>query len=276
MTLTRVHGGLGNQLFQYAAGINASRQTGSKLFTIYSGNANRIFMLGQWPSVRRTFRILPFQHAARPFSVMAKMELVSKYFNCVTENQAGPFIPLAVKARYLDGYWQNEEYFQQSARFIRDILSEFSVGSDSKLNLSAKNGAWGAVHVRLGDYVSDPRAADLLGAKTEDYFTEAISSSDVRCRDRVLVFSDEPMKALELVRKQIPKAELAVSLLDRGSICSEFDLLKSCRSFVIPNSTFSWWAAWISNADQVVAPKQWYRSPILNSYSPVPARWKTV
>jgi hypothetical protein len=87
------------------------------------------------------------------------------------------------------------------------------------------------------------------------------------------VFSDDPAQARQ-VFSEIPSA-VFVDDPEVLSAWESFSLMRRCQHFVISNSTFSWWAAWLSEAEgkQVVTPSLWWKSPEQRFTSIGPTEW---
>ena len=126
------------------------------------------------------------------------------------------------------------------------------------------------VHVRLGDYRFEPK----IGILDKDYYVAAIeeifSNSDSK---EIWVFSDEPWTALEMFSEfKNYKIRLITEL--QNSPAHTFQLMRHGSAFIIANSTFSWWAAFLrfDQSARVIAPEPWFS----NAESPhmlIPHGW---
>ena len=131
--------------------------------------------------------------------------------------------------------------------------------ANSDLAARIGEGASVCLHVRRGDYYSNPAARMVHAVDLTDYYRKAISLMKERVGDcHFFLFSDEP--------------EWVKANLDLGDACTVVDvntplepeqdlrLMSLCEHFIIANSTFSWWGAWLSrNPDKVViAPERWF------------------
>lgn len=115
------------------------------------------------------------------------------------------------------------------------------------------------VHVRRGDYASDPEVLARHGLLAKDYYESARTAVERRCSGQeYFVFSDDPAAARALLGNW-PRVTFVSGL----SELEDLALMVQCSNFIIANSSFSWWAAWLgaSRDDQiVVAPTRWFRS----------------
>ncbi len=131
-----------------------------------------------------------------------------------------------------------------------------------------------AVHIRRGDYVSNPVTAAVHGACGMDYYREGLSRLDqVVTRPHLYVFSDD----IPWVRENL-KTSHPVTYVDHNSAdepCEDLRLMSACKHFVIANSSFSWWGAWLSAfpGKRVVAPKRWFATDSKDSRDQVPDSW---
>jgi len=181
---------------------------------------------------------------------------------------------------YLDGYWHNEKYFQS----IRSILEwEFSLKeplSEAGERAAAEIKAAGAsgksavsLHVRRGDYASDPATHKYHGLMTTEYYGGAIEIIKSRVGDiKVFVFSDE----IEWVKEHIPlKDEHYFVTNPKIPFYEEVYLMSLCEHNIIANSSFSWWAAWLNQNPNkiVVAPKKWLAKTGNDYYHEIPDSW---
>jgi len=147
---------------------------------------------------------------------------------------------------YLEGYWQSEDYFKDVEATIRQDLQirPPADGVNQVLGVRIRSHTAVAVHVRFSDELQAGGVNNALG----DYYQRAIAEMERRipCAHYYL-FSNFPVAA----RNHIPLSEARVTLVDHnhGDALAYADLwlMTQCRHFIIPNSTFSWWGAWLGN-----------------------------
>ena len=115
-----------------------------------------------------------------------------------------------------------------------------------------------SLHVRRGDYASDPNASAVHGLCSLDYYAAAVAHiGRFVPRPRYFVFSDDPTWASEHLK--LPGDTVIVEHNDGATSYEDLRLMSRCRHHVIANSSFSWWGAWLNpRADKiVVAPSRW-------------------
>ena len=281
MIVIRLMGGLGNQLFQYAAGRRLAqvRQVPLKLDLSYYNQSENMGPdstlrsyslchfnikeqwvspeeLGRFPYVWQ--RLLP----ARLFEAIQKrLPAGMRSFY----SQAGIGFESEVfdlgDHVYLSGYWQSWRYFCD----IQDIIrNEFSLREplhpESQMlaqEIGAKTSV--ALHIRRGDYVTNPIIHQVHGICSLDYYRKAINLFIEQVPNpHFYVFSDEPAWAAQNLMIDCP-----VTYMNRNGIERDYEdlyLMSLCQHFIIANSSFSWWAAWLSsNLNKiVVAPQKWF------------------
>lgn len=275
MVISQLIGGLGNQMFQYAAGRAVSLELGVPLRLDVSGFANyglhqgfelkRIFncaaeiatdndvrnILG-WqasPSVRRV--------VSRPRMAMfrRKANVIEPHFNYWHGiNKTSPDC-------YLDGYWQSEKYFSGVAAQIREDFS-FRLPMDSQnaelaKQISQVNAV--SLHVRRGDYANNPKTTATHGLCSLDYYREAIQhiSKEVQ-KPYFFIFSDD----IAWVKSNL-KTDFPCEYVDHNQGAESYNdmrLMGLCQHHIIANSSFSWWGAWLNPNDDkiVIAPNHWF------------------
>ena len=149
----------------------------------------------------------------------------------------------------LEGFRQSEKYFKHIEKEIReDFTFNDEIVQDCNEIMSEVGDAI-FIHIRRGDYVATPNHHPVLPI---EYYEEGLKRFDPDIP--VLVFSD----ALDWVREQklfdgdrFLVAEGNVNYVD---LC----LMTLCSGHIIANSSFSWWGAWLSNSEKVIAPKNWF------------------
>lgn len=180
---------------------------------------------------------------------------------------------------YLNGYWQSERYFHSAERKLRneftlnDNLSEESQRIlEEILQCSAVS-----VHIRRGDYVTNPSAASIHGVCALEYYYSAIRFISTHVKNPVFfVFSDDPHWAKDNLNIGQSIRIIEANGPDRG--VEDMWLMKSCRHHIVANSSFSWWAAWLNDSTEkiVIAPKVWFLDTGIDTRDLVPATWHRI
>jgi hypothetical protein len=269
MIVVRLRGGLGNQLFQYAAGFSLAKHVGVPLkldLYTYTKHKYRKYELHHFNIEEQLATRAEVHRFTGPNFLVRFLNKRENYLRCPGVF-AQPhyhfyedFLNLPAPL-YLSGYWQSEKYFLPIASDIRKMYM-------LKQPLDARNAALAdemagtesvAVHVRLGDYVSNVQYQSFFGTLDTAYYRSAIAYL-MQQRDnlRFFVFSDSVAKAKSIFA-DLPKATF-VDHNQRGEAHKDLFLMSQCRHNIIANSTFSWWGAWL-NANPhkvVVAPQRWF------------------
>jgi hypothetical protein len=184
---------------------------------------------------------------------------------------------------YLDGWWQDERFFSDYAmdvrkafRFSRDLNCESRALAEHIHTVVDSV----FVHVRRGDYVSNPATQIFHGVCSLTYYLEGLAMIRQQRPDaRFFIFSDDP----DWCRDQFGHDSSLIfvdSTNSEGSAGDHLQLMTLCRHAIISNSSFSWWGAWLieGEAKQVVAPSRWYADETANAQSSgtVPVGWKRI
>ncbi|HEY4248057.1 MAG TPA: alpha-1,2-fucosyltransferase [Lacunisphaera sp.] len=178
---------------------------------------------------------------------------------------------------YLDGYWQSPKYFEEIAGQLR---REFTVRPeltrpDSGIADLIRNTQAVSVNVRRADFVTNPEAANFHGVMGVEYYrlAEKLIAERVS-RPHFFVNSDDIVWCRRNLKFDHPVTFFGEE--DSGhKFANQFWLMSLCRHYVIPNSTFAWWTAWLNpNPDKVVvAPKRWLAANNINSADLIPESW---
>lgn len=285
MIVTRIIGGLGNQMFQYAAARTLSQRikvplqldlTGFEAYKLHAYGLNN-FNIVESPAKLSDYVI------GEPVSMLGK---INKLIGLRTRLQIYRENGLAFNARvlelpshtYLDGYWQSENYFLTAEKQIRNDFS-FKVVPDA-VNQECldhiKSVIAVSVHIRRGDYVSNPVVNSVHGVCDLDYYQRAVKflRSYLQSEDlHFYVFSDDP----EWVKQHMDfgPASTFVSHNNASKNYEDLRLMSACSHHIIANSSFSWWGAWLNPSQDkvVIAPKKWFQSEDLDSSTIVPVNW---
>ena len=256
-----LQGGLGNQLFELAAGLAlAARHNRQVVYSDY------------WlcnPTEGETPRALALDgllardelvHTPAPRVGRAADRLLRQR---VIELSADDDALARVRAstRVVAGYFQRLTYVEEAWPTLRERFATSDDPAHRRL-VSTAPGSHGAVHYRLGDYVSNTSANSHHGVTAPDYFAEVIRDGHARLGITDWhVVSDDTSAALELLASTALPAEIRLTAPAAGSEWDDLAVLASARVCAISNSSFSWWAAYLGAASRptsVVAPTPWF------------------
>lgn len=289
MIITRLIGGLGNQLFQYAfarrvAHFNrVSLKLDITAFQSYPTRAyrlNHFNILEDFASPEDVSR-LKSPSARNPRTTWTALSnRVLPYYrrSCIWERSLG-FDPNMLKVggnAYLRGYWGNEKYFMDIEGMIRDELKVKDPPSpDNEQVLGLISSAESiCIHVRRGDFVVNARTNQVHGVCSIEYYRKALELLTTSATNpHLFVFSDDPTWTMENLRFEHATTYVTHNGADRDY--EDLRLMSACKHFIIANSTFSWWGAWLSTNPEkvVVAPRRWLADPTLNAQVELPDRW---
>lgn len=276
--IIKLGGGLGNQMFQYAAAKALALHRGSELYldiTSYHFPANdRSYSLHPFslsaPLIHDSFELTPtfvnrIRRRVSNFCRRRYFEKKNFYFDEEFFNLSGEV--------YLYGYFQSEKYFEAYKKVIRSEFQLRSPPSHEAQRVIEKIRKYDSIciHIRRGDYVGNV----AHGVLPQEYYSRGIEllSKDLK-NPHCFVFSDEPQWAMENFQSKIP-----YSVIDINTPSEPYEdmrLMKECHHFIIANSSFSWWAAWlgVNSNKKVIAPKQWYQLEKFNDVQDlIPSDW---
>ena len=275
MIIVFLRGGLGNQMFQYAAGRSLALTTNqslmldlndfydyklhqgfelSRVFNVSaeSASANALNELLGWRVNHLARRVLRRSQFAW---LRGQKFVVEPHFNYWPD-----FFNLTGDC-YLYGYWQSERYFKPFESVIRRDFTFREPLTDRNLELAAAIalGQSVSLHVRRGDYVSDVKTGQVMDVCSLEYYRKAISYISERIERPVFyVFSDDMVWVRQNLNVSFPCVYVEHNRLAESY--RDMQLMSLCRHHVIANSSFSWWGAWLnSNSEKlVVAPRNWF------------------
>jgi hypothetical protein len=280
MVTVRLTGGLGNQLFQYAAARAVAERTDAQMQTdvgFLSGDPQRGYELDQFgiDSKHVASRLLrpELSRFHRTDNAISRI-----FFRCpVIRERHFHFderLTTAPGNVYLIGYWQSEKYFSAIARELRRELRPASLSDAAKqLERQIREATAVAIHVRRGDYVSNPIIAERHGICSPRYYRDAIEKlTSMIGVARYFIFSDDPAWCAENLR--VPGETVIASSRTTHAI-EDLYLMSVCNHNVIANSSFSWWGAWIgsSNSRIVIAPNRWFSGAEYETQDLIPSSW---
>lgn len=286
MIVMRLKGGLGNQLFQYALGRHLSllKNTGLTLDTSsFKTDDLREFRLSCFEISATNSNRLPFfatdgraKHLNKVFQAI--QGLFSKPFQIIKENgfEFDPMIFNCSDQAYLDGYWQSAKYFEQIAETLRKDLRLKSplTGKLSEIAKAIQSTNAVSVHVRRGDYVSNPTTTAYHGVCSVEWYVEAAQLIESKVPNPIFyVFSDDYEWVKANLHFSVPTFFVPPS--PDGQECNDMHVMSLCKHHIIANSSFSWWGAWLNpNPEKmVIAPKQWFVAGPQKTNDLIPSSW---
>lgn len=294
-------GGLGNQMFQYAAGKALAERHGVGLALDLSGFRNyplRSFLLDRLcvpeAGAHLTSVEKPTNHFVRSLwrqridrvlgrAGLPKLAASGDQYREPHFHYDAAFEGLGPRTS-LFGYFQSERYFSPIAETLRHCFSPREpLGSKAAEVLARIEHSVlpVSVHVRRGDYLN-PGTAEVHGSLGESYYRQAIGRIESALDGKMdfFIFSDDPASAEQLL-DFLPKSHLNHVRGDPQRPWEDMALMARCRHHVIANSSFSWWGAWLNRSPDkvVVAPRAWFTSAELgkrNTGDLYPAGWGLV
>lgn len=268
--VARIWGGIGNQLFTYAAARRLSLVNDAELvldlvsgfasdrayrrhyqldhFNISCRKASAAECLQPFPRLRR--KIMLAYNRYRPFEQRSYVRQETIDFD--------PRL-LHVKPRgvvYLEGYWQSEGYFKDIEKVIRADLQIKPPTDSVNLAVAAhiQRTLAVAVHVRFFDKPSDSVKGNNA---PDDYYREAVAYMERQVHGaHYFIFSDYPAAARAVIPLPDDRITCVSNNQGSGDAYADLWLMTLCQHFIIANSTFSWWGGWLCSNEhkRVIAP----------------------
>jgi Glycosyl transferase family 11 len=287
---TQIQGGLGNQLFQYAAGkalsnrLNCELQLDILWFTNdFNGATPREFLL---PNLNADLKIS--ERDSTPKVLTQKWRRITQEFLPLNPyvlkdspykyNLAlNEFTPFLNQDIYLTGYWQSFRYFDS----IRNLLiKEFQPAKGLSLHYQSyteeiQSVPSAMVHVRRGDYVHQEAASKTHGFLGLEYYIKGMNLIlSQNLHSHFFVFSDD----LTWVKANLPYQEKTTYIEnsgERSAPLQELFLMAHCETHLIANSSLSWWGAWLKKNMEglTICPTQWTLDTKNNFSDLLPEKW---
>ncbi len=279
MIVVALDGGVGNQLFQYAAARALALRLGVPvgLDTRWYAGRGRRYALDRFKISTE-----PVDPAMLPFrdgKILGRL-LSGRGGRLQVYREKGlafdPAVPALGDGTYLRGVFQSERYFADEQSAIRrDLAFIDPPDAENRAVLTEIGKAQRSVslHVRRGDYVANPKIASVHGTVSLDYYARALAlvAARIEADPLVFVFSDDPAWAADNLQLGVPTRILGHNGDARA--IEDLRLMAACRHHILANSSFSWWGAWLDPSPDkiVVAPEPWFRT--LDGSTIVPDRW---
>jgi len=273
-------------MFQYATGLAVARRLGVEYkldltpfegrYTLHPYGLSHLNIEAQPASRQEIMRLRNRRLKSLPKFMRPTLERRNTHYRNLSLHFDPQVLSLPDPV-YLEGYFQSERYFNAIEEDIRVEFMFKTPPSEANREMAERikntKGAT-AVHVRRADYVSDETTNALHGTCSPHYYKKAMHMLYDRERDvSAFVFSDDPNWAEQNLELNVPMCVVRLNAAEKGY--EDLRLMSLCRHFIIANSSFSWWGAWLGNRENkcVLAPENWMRDPQLNSPDVYPADW---
>ena len=279
MIVIRIIGGLGNQLFQYAAARALSLHHNTQLKLDISAFEDYKLRGFELDKLNTSFEIatpdeikalIPSHNLEKAFQYLSPKHKRT-YYRERNFSFNDQFFKLGDHV-YLKGYFQSEKYF---VRYGDVIINEFTFKKPlpppiEVIRTQIRQSPSVSIHVRRGDLLQDPESHKYHGMLTADYYQKSISYLKQQLPSaQFFVFSDDMTWT-----KQNLQIENA-TYVEGTNHLQDFQLMRSCHHNIIANSSFSWWAAWLNNFTEkmVIAPKNWFNEGPKDTQDLLPEGW---
>jgi len=287
--ISKVIGGLGNQMFQYAVGRAVSLRLQMELkldiaeFEGYSRHQgfelDRVFDLKvAIASQQEVSELLGWQRSPLVRRTILKLGMSGKHGKVVNEPHFHYWKGIEKLARecYLSGYWQSERYFSSMKSVIRKDFSFIPIVDDKNREMADYIRSVNAIslHVRRGDYVASAKTNAMHGTCPLEYYQAAIDYIIQRINaPRFIIFSDDI--AWVKLHLSVPASSRFVDYNQGKNSFRDMQLMSLCKHHIIANSTFSWWGAWLNAREDkiVLAPKRWFAHDDCLTHDLYPSDW---
>jgi hypothetical protein len=306
-------GGLGNQLFQFAAGLAAAKNStlilDCNLLTprvnsmnepeilgfilpsnvkLFYGKSNRflrkLLNISLRLALKREFKM----KQVSKLSVFILRKLTNLVIEAICSIRYKTFIRISVprnvgwdprenilERNFMYGYFQSYRWFDDGTTLEKMKLMPLKNGTiDLKeYEIRAKNDRPIVLHVRRGDY----KLEKDLGLLDVLYYREALRILSRRNSSKVVwVFSDEPSEAKELL-DNLDGYNFEFIEEHSEDSCKTLEIMKLGHNFIIANSSFSYWAAILNrqSSANVICPDPWFRSES-SPFEIAPKHWSEI
>jgi hypothetical protein len=297
MVTVFMRGGLGNQMFQYAAGLNLAKKNKTDLML------DTVHILDRFPRPHFTYRTFDL---AEVFMIEPRFTHLSKfaekmpipgfwlgidlmamnlrqafgYTKILYQDERKDFDLLSFPEKknvVLYGRWENERYFIENESAVRESLKfrHPLEGEAATLAEDIRMANSVALHVRRGDYAAVKTVTKLMGDIDLSYYKNAVAYMSKKIASpQFFIFSDDIEWCKENIKLDVPAIYIPASS-SGPKAAFHLQMMSLCKHNIIANSTFSWWGAWLNaNPEKtVIAPKTWLAGA---SKEIIPSSWITL
>ena len=271
--VVKLMGGLGNQMFQYAIGKKISLEYDKELIL------DKTFLL------RRDLDITYRDFDLDIFNINNKIVenfVVTNDYKVLDEPFNAPNMTNSIKNIntneniYVSGFFQKEYYFKDiRTQILQDFNISIQDDNIKKLESDILSSNSICINVRRGDYVTNQNTNNFHGFHGVEYINKSISEITKKIKNPMFyIFSDDIDWCVNNLKIDYP--HFFVDHTYKGNKFSSYlKLMSSCKNFIIPNSTFAWWATWLNQNEEkiVYVPNNWFNVNYMYTDGLIPLNW---
>lgn len=293
MIMAKIYGGLGNQLFQYAAGYAIAKGSGTPLMLDVSAGLardahNRVYCLQHYnlsATVATAEQVQAFLANKKTLLTQSKylhnklgLALKKNYWHqhyIYQNTYDNAFAKAKCDDVYLEGFWQNENLF---IAYKQALLQELTITAplndiNAHYTKLIHNTHSVALHIRRGDALR-ATAQLIYNMPSMAYYNAAVQHLvHLEPHITLYIFSDDIAWCKQHVQYNLPTHYMDIN--DDDTNYADLYLMQQCKYIITANSTFSWWGAWLSTINDrvVITPKLWFHIPKWNNSNLIPKHW---
>jgi len=279
-----LQGGMGNQLFGFAHGFKLARENNCQLRITGLHLDFRGYQLSQFglqmdadPTILKicffAAEIIEKLRPGNKFSKKVRKKLENRWFDEIHDDEESSCRLMSEKV-LLKGYYQDLNRITPFQNEIKFFLIDSFRGTEhyERIKVSEIFKNFIAVHIRRGDYLN---FSDIFLLPDKQYYEEALL--DIQ-RDmplaNIVVFTDDISTSLTI----IPEPDLILGPESKLSPAETVMLMSQASAIVGANSTFSWWAGFLSMKQEaeIIFPWPWHKEQVRDRMSLIPEKWKTI
>lgn len=285
--ITQLMGGLGNQMFQYACARSLALKRNARLkvdLSFYRETRHLSPQLLTPRQYRLNLLNIPeidyftsWEKSLLPIQFFLNAHIHKAGYKKVVEKDTYKYQPEQFDVHgnlYLSGYWQNIRYFKEHRNIFQTEFCPYNSLSKQTYSLLTQIERTNSVslHIRRGDYVTNPTISAKHRVCSDQYYIAAIAAiADHISNPTFYIFSDD----LTWVKQNLNVHFPIVYAEGTEDEVSEFYLMSRCKHHIISNSSFSWWAAWLYHSQEniVIGPARWLQTKEIDLAALYPAEW---
>ena len=279
----KLSGGLGNQMFQFATGFAIAKKNNVRLSLDLSYiNRRQLFNGFELQKIFDIYSKVSFLNKSLSFNSINFKEILNKFDTTFYKFKEPHFHYTAnilniPDHSFLDGYWQSELYFSDYAKEIKKIFNFYDLLDEQNHQIAKdinQNNSI-SIHIRRGDFLlkqNNNHSTDL-----KEYYLKAINETSKFFKNpKYFIFTDDPSWVTD--NFILNHSYIVVDVNHGSKSFLDMYLMSLCKSNIIANSSFSWWAAWLNDKkDKVIyAPKNWFNDKSICIDDLIPNSWNII